>query len=36
MSVKSSFEFSFMGDMMSLEKDKEKLFQRSNMKKDFS
>lgn len=35
-SVKSSSGFSFMDDMMSLEKDKEKLFQRSHMKKDFS
>lgn len=35
-SVKSGSGFSFMDDMMSLNKDKEKLFRRSNMKKDFS
>lgn len=35
-SVKSGSGFSFMDDMMSLEKDKEKLFQRSHMKKDYS
>lgn len=35
-STKSGSWLSFMDDMMSLEKDKEKLLQRSKMKKDFS